>query len=293
MLRIVSLVGSFIILLGIVVSVPVVVQAQVRESSLVERQIQIERLLREVARLQVLLDEARAREQVSVPKAVYESRFFDFPFEAVYYVGGDGLERIDRSAPIRQSDQELYDLLIGVVGEDQLRRYVDDFRVFNDSNTEASAFVESKAKSDYWIFGVNRDGWRLTDRLAKASFIDLFLHEYAHLLLLENEQFTDDFADRFWTEDDEDHAQAVKNERRRFRLLEAYYEDNEARFVSDYATMSVDEDIAETFVQFVITARPAGSSVREQKIRFFYESPDMVAERTRLRQNLRGVGVSL
>jgi hypothetical protein len=203
------------------------------------------------------------------------------------------LERIDRKAPIRQSDQQLYNLLIGVVGEDPLRRYVDDFRVFYDSNTEASAFVESKAKSDYWIFGVNRDGWRLTDRQAKASFIDLFLHEYAHLLLLENEEFTEGFANRFWTEADEDHAQAVKNERRRFQILEDYFEENTERFVSDYATLSVDEDIAETFVQFVITTRPAGESVRDKKIQYFYESPDMVAERARLRQNLRLVGVSL
>ncbi len=285
--------GTFFLLvlvIGVVASTPAVASAQTLSAS---REAQIETLLREVARLQVLLVELQQRQTTTVPTTVYKSRFFDVSFEAVYHVGKEGLVRIDRTAPVRQSDEQLYNLLVAVVGKQQLGRYVDDFRVFHDSDGEAGAFVESKAKSDYWIFGVNRDGWRQTDRQARASFIDLFLHEYAHLVLLENDEFTEGFAERFWTDDDQEHAEAVKNERRRFRLLETYYEDNEDRFVSDYATLSVDEDIAETFVRFVIRVKPSGSSVVDQKIRYFYESPELVTERARLRQNLSALGVRL
>lgn len=271
------------------------VQAQTRASD-PNIVLAIEQLRREVLRLQALLEARRAALPVSAITEVYESQFFPIPFEAVYAVGEPGLARIDRNTPVRPIDQQLYDLLVAVVGETELQEYVDDFRVFHDTESAIGAFVESKADSDYWLLGVNRDRWRATDRRSQASFIQLFLHEYAHLLLLENSYFTETYANRFWTKADYEHARIADRAAdmtRRFILSERYFEDNTDRFVSSYATISVDEDMAETFVRFVIMSRPRGDEVIDEKIRYFYTSPTLVSERDRLRQNLRALNVSL
>lgn len=252
---------------------------------------QIQMLMKEVERLQALV---AARAVVEKPLKIYQSRFFDITFETVYQVTPQGLVRLDTpGAAVRTVDAQLYSLLTEVIGPSTVRKYIDDFRVFDNDNTELSAFVETKSGGDTWLFGVNRSGFSLTDAQTKASFIDLFVHEYAHLLLLGEDDLVDDFEDSFWAQADYRHANKVDDARDQFALLEKYYDSNKDRFVSDYATMNVDEDMAESFVSFVVNARPTGSRLRDDKVRFFYSSPTMVAERTRLRQNLVAQGVVL
>jgi len=40
------------------------------------------------------------------------------------------------------------------------------------------------------------------------------------------------------------------------------------------------EDIAESFTYFVFTPKPTGNSIKEQKIAFFYEYPELVKLRS-------------
>src|SRR3990167_460238 len=84
------------------------------------------------------------------------------------------------------------------------------------------------------------------------------------------------------------HEAAAKSasDRNRFSVLRQYYEDNKNRFVSDYATMNSDEDMAETFVSFVRESKPTGNTIRDKKILFFYQYKDFVSLRTELRTNL-------
>ena len=64
------------------------------------------------------------------------------------------------------------------------------------------------------------------------------------------------------------------------------YSQNPDAFVSEYAASNAVEDLAETFATFVLTEGPTGMSEKNQKIQFLYESPSMVAERTRIRAAL-------
>ncbi|MBY0309752.1 hypothetical protein K2Q16_01250 [Patescibacteria group bacterium] len=283
-----------IVLLGLVLLSPVApVQAAATESAQSRAGLlaQIHILTKEVERLKALI---AARALVQKPLKVYESRFFDVRFETVYQVTQRGLVRLDApGAGVRTVDAQIYSLLTGVLGSATILEYIDDFRVFNNDNTELSAFVETKSGGDTWLFGVNRSGFSLTDGETKASFIDLFLHEYAHLLLLKEDDLVSDYEDSFWSTADYRHATRVERAVDQFDVMQAYYESNKDRFVSDYATMNVDEDIAESFVSFVVTNRPVGNRLRDQKINFFYGSRAMVEERTRLRNNLRTQGVIL
>ena len=58
-----------------------------------------------------------------------------------------------------------------------------------------------------------------------------------------------------------------------------FYKAHQDQFVDDYATTHPDEDIAESFAYFIFSPRPAGDSIKEQKIAFFYAYPELVALR--------------
>ena len=88
------------------------------------------------------------------------------------------------------------------------------------------------------------------------------------------------------------HAKKVDqaSAKNRFGLLRRYYEAQTDRFVSDYATMNSDEDMAETFVEFVRTDKPLGNTLRERKILAFYQNAAFVKERKTIRTNLQSLG---
>lgn len=61
-----------------------------------------------------------------------------------------------------------------------------------------------------------------------------------------------------------------------FDGLHSFYLAHQDQFVDDYATTHPTEDIAEAFAYFVFSPRPMGDSIKEQKIAFFYEYPELV-----------------
>jgi hypothetical protein len=61
-----------------------------------------------------------------------------------------------------------------------------------------------------------------------------------------------------------------------YNALYQFYQAHSAEFVDDYAATHPTEDIAESFTYFVFSPKPAGASIKEQKIKFFYEYPELV-----------------
>jgi hypothetical protein len=68
--------------------------------------------------------------------------------------------------------------------------------------------------------------------------------------------------------------------------LEAFYQKYRDGFVDSYAVTSPVEDIAETWAYFILKAWPDGDSVVDNKLRFFYEYPELVGLRTHILSNL-------
>lgn len=61
-----------------------------------------------------------------------------------------------------------------------------------------------------------------------------------------------------------------------YNALHDFYKTHQDQFVGDYAATHPTEDIAESFTHFVFSPKPVGNSIREQKILFFYEYPELV-----------------
>ncbi|MBD1372628.1 hypothetical protein IC620_09705 [Hazenella sp. IB182357] len=134
------------------------------------------------------------------------------------------------------------------------------------------------------------------------------VHEFGHILTLNQEQFTEDrytsdqqelecpayfdewsdcpnqesylysFYNKFWKKI-ETEWKKKKIETSEARQT-AFYNKYRSQFVSEYATTSPVEDIAESFQYFIFSPKPTNlSSIKSQKIAFFYEYPELVAIR--------------
>ncbi len=68
-------------------------------------------------------------------------------------------------------------------------------------------------------------------------------------------------------------------------LDKSFYLKYEDHFVSFYASTCPVEDIAESFLHFVVYDKPDGTAIDEQKILFFYNYPEMVDIRQQVRLN--------
>jgi hypothetical protein len=256
---------------------------------------QIERLQAEVVKLQALLiklqNESIGKTHLSdhVP---HESVLFPVPYESTYFVENGRLYSMAPGEVVTATEAKLFALFVDTFGEENVAKYVREWRVFYKPGSDLGAFVEYIPAEEAWLIGVNREGFVASDVEVATSFANLFVHELAHILLFEKPEFETKFKEEFWTEADTLHAEVVERATivSRFLVLNRYYQKNTTRFVGDYATLSASEDLAETFLAFVREKKPLGSSIREQKIRTFYTDAELVSQRSVLRTNLSALG---
>ena len=152
-----------------------------------------------------------------------------------------------------------------------------------------------------------------------ALYVTL-LHEFAHILTLQGGQMDMNEDVLFAEEEDSPvHAQAEENcayyyvsgmgctregsylnafyERYWFDLMEEwrqrnvekdedeldrFFQDYEERFATAYAATNATEDIAESWSYFVLSPRPEGTEIWEDKLLFFYGYPELVRLRAEI-----------
>jgi hypothetical protein len=71
-----------------------------------------------------------------------------------------------------------------------------------------------------------------------------------------------------------------------YKRLDKFYYKYQDQFLTDYSVTHPAEDIAEAFSFFVFSDKPAGDTIAEQKILFFYNYPELVNLRTNIIGNL-------
>jgi hypothetical protein len=102
------------------------------------------------------------------------------------------------------------------------------------------------------------------------------------------DSYIQNFYNRFWSDINADWAKvdALQYETEDltpyYNALYQFYKTHQNQFVDDYSTTHPTEDIAESFAYFVFSPRPAGNSIKDQKITFFYEYAELV----QLRKNI-------
>jgi hypothetical protein len=93
-----------------------------------------------------------------------------------------------------------------------------------------------------------------------------------------SDSYLNAFYNTFWKDIYEEWASTVEfaNGEVNEDQVEVFYEQYPDQFVTDYAATGPEEDIAESWMYFVMSDKPAGNTTAEQKILFFYDYPELV-----------------
>ncbi len=220
----------------------------------------------------------------------------DFGTVEVYDVLDDG----SLSPAADGTALEVWELFQRVASPDFAAEVVLQYRVGDAPESDTLAYVyQDETDPTYWILAAN---------LATAEDPDLLvatlIHEYAHILTLSTDEFDEagtcpeefemsegcpaegstiaGFRDRFWAGYDD--APATDNDDE--DVASEFYLAHEDDFVSDYAATNLVEDLAESFMTYVLEESSDGSGVVAAKLAFFDEYPELAAIRERIRADL-------
>ena len=261
-----------------------------------------------------------------------ESSFY---YLAYYSVEGDELASPDLNPVPASVSSEYTDIAVQTQAWDiftkliptQDRQMVAQFNVFTDGFENTLAAVDQTQEDlSQWVLEVD-----VADLEDKDSLMFTIIHEYAHLLTLNDSQVTPDaelvqasyedemkyfemqdekiaacpnyftgtgcshadsyintFYTRFWTDINDEWRKidalqyGTDDDVPYYNALYAFYKAHQDQFVDDYSVTHPAEDIAEAFTYFVFSPKPVGNSIKEQKIAFFYEYPELI----RLREDI-------
>jgi len=255
---------------------------------------QLQVLIAQVTTLQsqlAILKEKEA-ESVRVPpqKDIYPTDFYNGKYETVYSISGNQKLIPKITSSVRPGDKALFETFVDLAGEDFIDTYLFEFRIFNDDDTQLGAFVQQKINGD-WILAVNRFDENLLNTHENDGLTELLLHEYAHIVFFEDTDIAEEFFSTFWDtslmRNHNRNTGDITDVNKRFNVNSEFYNEYKSMFVSEYAASSPDEDLVESFTNFVLTDKPDGDTIAEKKVLFFYNYTQMKL----LRLQLRGSGV--
>jgi hypothetical protein len=235
------------------------------------------------------------------------------------------LEAVPDNLKKYQSDvatqQKAWKLFITLIPADQ-RRIITEYQVITDGPDNVLAIVEqTRSDPNKWTLEID-----MADVLDTKNLVFTLLHELGHLVTLNSSQVPPDlqvfdhpdseriyekeaaacryffsgegcslpdsylntFFDKFWSGLYAEWHQIdnIQNDNKRQDKLDAFYKKYKDQFVDDYAVTDPNEDIAETWAFFLLSPKPKGHTIADQKLQFFYQYPELDQLRGRILQNL-------
>lgn len=193
---------------------------------------------------------------------------------------------------------DLWNLFTKIAGKEAATKKLVSFEVFNDPDNDTAASV--------WPTSDSGQTWHMNVNEAFASdrkdFIHTLVHEYGHILTLSNDQvskvsgacprfelsegcakdnsYIQAFQSKFWAKYGEN---IPENDGENADQVTEFYSKHKSDFVSDYASTNPAEDIAESWANFVLRAPSEGTTNADKKRQFFYEYPELVSLRDKIR----------
>lgn len=145
--------------------------------------------------------------------------------------------------------------------DDYIHTFIHEFGHIISLNHDQVNPIENKNYKGY----VNDEGYA-----RKNSYIDLFFNEF--------------WKDQIWKEWDTAYNHDTTEDRS--LAIEALYHNNINSFITEYASENPEEDFAESFVFFVMNDKPKGEVIKEEKILFFYQFPELIEYRLYIREQI-------
>jgi hypothetical protein len=250
----------------------------------------------------------------------YEQEEWDFDEDgepesmAIYSIDGSDitLESNISTTHTEEDFELLWDYFANTIPESD-RQYITKVEFFTDGMGNTLAAVAPTYESNYidWTLYIDvNDSLNEDGTIESIEFPLTVIHEYTHVLTLQNEQvpvsyWSSDasrvaeealcdtlFLDEGCANEDSYIYQFYLNYWQEIDayddVFDYYFDGHENDFITEYAATSIAEDIAESFSYFVFYDKPASNStVADEKILFFYEYDELVTLRTIIRSRLQ------
>jgi hypothetical protein len=206
----------------------------------------------------------------------------------------------------------------GLLPPDKVK-WLTGFEIFSSSYYAAWVSPGGSDQSDrsHWILGMD-----IADAQNPVDLTYILVHEYGHLVTLNTDQipvsdyyygwyqnpafctqflspdgcsqpdsYINLFYQKFWKNifeewQNEVEMPKVNTPEEFYALVDKFYEKYSEQFVRDYAATNIFEDLAESFEYFVLEPKPNDKNIIAQKIRFFYDFPELVSLRQQMIQSI-------
>lgn len=226
---------------------------------------------------------------------------------------------LDQQIDSRASHEAIWSYFTSIIPSEE-RAFVSEFSILSDGRNNILAGVSPTFDDpNQWTLKVD-----VVDADNPYILTYSLLHEYGHLLTLNASQVSPDaqvfyhpddqslydqsvascpryftgegcsnsgsyineFYNRFWSSFYAEWEQSNQGQDIQLDLPNQFYHDHEDHFLTSYAATSPQEDIAESWVYFVLSPKPERISIANQKILFFYEYPELVVLRQEILNKL-------
>jgi len=211
------------------------------------------------------------------------------------------------------AQQRVWNYASSLLPSEQLK-WITGFEIFSSSYYAAWVKPDRDDRS-HWILGMD-----LVDAQNPLDLTIILAHEYGHLVTLNTDQipasdfyfgwyqnasscaqflspdgcskpdsYINLFYQKFWQSIFDDWAEQVAKPHtttpeEHFALVHDFYVAHRNLFVREYAATNIYEDMAESFQHFILDPQPTDYGVQSQKIRFYYNFPELVALRKQMIQ---------
>lgn len=206
------------------------------------------------------------------------------------------------SKPEANTYEKIWDEVRYILPNSDLKKFDKIFFATDGEYNELASVTPNNAEGSKWIINIDPVDVKNDER---KLFYETILHEYFHYLSLNDNQVTytydydmnnyceegmaskyksyiNEFYNEFWKE--------IIDDRNIDKENYYFYERHKESFVSEYASTDPAEDIAETFAYFVLNDKPSGNSVKDKKIKFFYQYDELVKLKKELQEKINSQG---
>ena len=216
-----------------------------------------------------------------------------------------------------QSQQQVWDYFTSIIPFEQ-REIIAEYAIVTDGQGGTLAAV-SQTYTDPELWSLQVD---IADTANYYDLTYTLVHEFGHLLTLGSTQvppslaifnnpedddiyfqevsacpnyfpgegcatsdsYINNYYNQFWVDiyDEWNEINLEEDDDIYYEKLDEFYYKYEDRFVTSYAATNLEEDIAESWTFFIFSPQPAGDTIAEQKVLFFYQYPELVELRANI-----------
>ncbi len=214
-------------------------------------------------------------------------------------------------------EYKIWNIFASFAGKDFIKKNVLAYITFRDPDDGTLGVVwRADTREPSWFLGLNVNAADFGNQKWERDMVITLLHEYGHLLTMNKSQikyikkkeytcatgmsktkfgcalkksYMSAYMTDFWSTEDIAHAASVRSlsGKKARAAVKKYFKAHPDDFVSQYAANGPEEDVAESFTDFILQAKPLTEiKEKDRKMLFFYRYPELVTLRTTMRSKI-------